>query len=325
MAVVDYQLMVKNETTWGTPVTPDRAFALSSESIAEQFGRTEGNALIKGDWFAAADQHLPYFAGAAGTIEFDVMTRGFGWWLNQMLGDVNTSGPTDEAYTHTGSFANLDGTGFTCQIGRPRNPSGTVQAFTYEGGKVSEWEISNSVDSTLVLSVGCDFQQVATGTALATWGTPTLGVPLTWAGGVVTVGGAQVALDDIAISVNNGLNVDRRKIDGSTDKKEQSGNRREGTFSMNLDFENITALRAFAAATTSAGTMAEVVATWTGPAVIGGGATYPSFTVTAQCRFDEWAANISDATALTQTVGGVIRVDGGDSVEIVYVSADSTA
>lgn len=325
MSVVDYQVMVKNEVTWGTAVTPDRPYALSNESIQEQFGRTEGNALIKGDWFARADQHIPYIAGAAGSLEFDVMTSGFGWWLKQMLGAVNTTGPTDSAYTHTGSFANLNGTGFTCQIGRPRNPSGTVQAFTYEGGKVTEWEISNSVDETLVLTLGCDFQQVATGTALASWGTPTLGTPLSWAGGTVTVGGSSVALDDISISCNNGLNVDRRKINGSTDKKEQSGNRREGAFSMSLDFEDITTLRAFAAATTAAGNMAQIVATWVGPAVIGAGATYPSFTVTAQCRFDEWAANIGDGTALKQELSGVIRVDGGNSIGIVYVSGDSTA
>jgi hypothetical protein len=107
-----------------------------------------------------------------------------------------------------------------------------VQPFTYEGGKITEWTLSNSVEGNLVLELNCDFQQVTTATALATASYPTGMENLTWAGGTLTVGGSQVDVTEFSMTVNNGLNVDRRYISGSTDKKEQTGGRREGSFSI---------------------------------------------------------------------------------------------
>lgn len=323
MTALDQQLMVKDESTYGSAVVVDRTFEFNSESIAEQFMRTEGDPLIKGAFFQRADRHTPYFGGAAGDIELDVMSKGFGFWLKHMLGSVSTGSETDSTYAHTGTPAELLGDSFTAQIVRPFHPSGTAQAFTYAGGKVTNWEIANSVDGNLVATLGCDFQKVATGTAVASASYPTSMQPLTWAGGVVTVGGTQYALDEIAIACDNALNVERRKINGTTDKKEPTGGRRQGTFNMACDFENISGLRAFAAALTAAGNMAEVVATWTGP-VLAGVSTYPSLQITAQCRFDEWTANADAPEGISQTLSGVIRTSGSDSLEMVYTSVDAT-
>lgn len=322
MSVVDHQLMVKAETTYGTAVTVDKTFEFNSESITESWLRTEGDPLRKGVFFQREDRHTPYFGGAAGSIELDVMTKGFGFWLEQMLGSVSTGTVTDLTYTHTGTPADLYGTSFTAQVGRPLHPSGTVQPFTFEGGKVTEWELANSVDGNLVATLGCDFQQVATGTALATASYPTGMENLTWAGGVVTIGGTQVPLTEIAIAGNNGLNVERRYIDGSTDKKEPTGGRREATFSCSADFAALTQ-RAYVAAATAAGNMAEIVATWTGP-TLAGASTYPHLKVTLQTRLDEWAANADAPEGIMQSLSGVVRSDGTDDLEIEYVSVDST-
>jgi hypothetical protein len=151
MGALDQQLMVKNEVTYGTAVTPDRTFEFNSESISDSFGRTEGDPLRVGTYVKRNDRFTPYYAGASGTIELDVMTKGFGWWLKQMLGNVATTGPTETTvYTHTGTMADLIGTAFTAQVARPFHPSGTVQAFTFEGGKVASWELANSVENNLV-------------------------------------------------------------------------------------------------------------------------------------------------------------------------------
>lgn len=325
MTVIDQQLMVKDETTYGTAVVVDRTFEFNSESIEESYGRTEGDPLRVGTYVKRSDRFTPYFEGASGSISFDVLTKGFGYFFKHMFGQVATTGPAETVvYTHTGTFADLYGKSFTCQVARPFHPTGTVQPFTYEGGKVTEWTVSNSVENNLVLELGLDFQQVATGTALATASYPTGMEPFTWAGGTISIGGSQVDLTEFSMSVDNGLNTDRRYISGSTDKKEQTGGRREVTFSLQADFESL-AQRTRAAATSRAGALAAISAVWVGPSLLGT-TIRPTFQIDIPAaRFDEWSANVDAPEGLSQTLSGVGLYDGTSSpVTGIYRSADST-
>lgn len=326
MGALDQQLMVKNESVWGTPVTPDRTFEFNTEGIEDQFGRTEGDPLRVGMFYQREDRFTPYYLGAAGPIEMDVMTKGFGWWLKHMFGTVNTTGPTETTvYTHTASSSDLLGTSFTAQVSRPLHPTGTAQPFTFEGCKIAEWELSNSVDGNLVFTPTIDGQQVSTATALATASYPTGMENLTWAGGTVTIAGTQVPLTEISLKVNNGLNTDRRKINGSTDKQEQTGARREGSFSLSADFDALTQ-RNRAASATAAGAMAQIVATWTGPTLLGS-TIKPNLVVTIQARFDEFKAANEGPDAITQELSGALRygVSASAAISAVYQSADSIA
>jgi len=325
MGALDQQIGFVDETTWGTPATVTRFFEFNSESIAESFARTEGDPLRVGTWTKRSDRFTPYFEGAAGTIQMDVLTKGFGYFFKHMFGQVATTGPTETTvYTHTGTFADLLGKSFTCQIARPFHPSGTVQPFTYEGGKITEWTLSNSVDGNLVLELNCDFQQVATGTALATASYPSGMENLSWAGGTLTVGGTQVDVTEFSMTVNNGLKTDRRYISGTTDKKEQTGGRREVTWSLTADFDTLTQ-RNRAASITAAGANAAIVGTWVGPTLLGT-TIKPTFQVTLPaCRFDEWSAADEAPEGIMQSLSGVALYDGTNSpVTGVYKSADTT-
>lgn len=327
MGMLDHQFMLGEESTYGTAVVPSRTFEYNSEGIEESFGRTEGDPLRTGTQVARSDRFTPYFEGASGSVEFDVMTKGFGVIFKHMLGSIATSGPTDASYTHTATMGDLWGKALTVQVARPFNPSGTVQAFTYEGGKVTEWTLSNSVENNLVLELGFDFEQVATGTALATAAYPASMHNFTWAGGSVTVGGSDVGfcLNEISIEGNNSLNTDRRCISNGTDKKEPTVNgRRELTFSMSGDFSSL-AHRSRAASLTAAGALAEIKATWIGPVLIGT-TTYPKIEVTLPAaRFDEWNASAGGAEAITQELTGVGLYNGTLSpISIAYTTADVT-
>lgn len=325
MGALDQQLMTKTESVYGTAVTVDLTHEFNNESIEDAYGRTEGDPLRVGTLVKREDRHTPYFAGAAGSIEMDVMTKGHGFWLLHALGSVSTSGPSETtAYTHTFSMADLYGKSFTAQLSRPLHPAGTAQPFTFEGGKITEWEFANSVDGNLVATYGVDFQQVATGTALASASYPASMENFTWAGGAVTIGGTQIPLTEFSVKGNNGLNVDRRFIDGSTDKKEPTGGRREVEFSLSCDFDSLTQ-RTRAAATTRAGTKAAIVATWTGPTLLGT-TIYPTFEITiASARFDAWKAANEGPEGITQELSGAVRYDGTNSpVKVVYKSADAT-
>ncbi len=327
MGMLDHQFMLGEESTYGTPVTPTRTFEYNSESIEESYGRTEGDPLRTGTQVARSDRFTPYFVGAAGSVEFDVLSKGFGVLLKHMLGGIATSGPTDGCYTHTATMAELWGKSLTVQVARPLNPSGTVQPFTFEGGKITEWTLSNSVEGNLVLEAGFDFEQVKTDTVLAAAAYPSLMENFTWAGGTVLVGGADVGfcLNEISIAGNNSLNVDRRCISNGTDKKEPNTNgRREITFSMSGDFASM-AHRARAASLTAAGALAEIKATWLAPTLIGA-TTRPKLEVTIPAaRFDEWSGTAGGAEGIEQELSGVGRHNGTASpISIAYTTTDTT-
>lgn len=325
MGAMDHQLGFANETVYGTPLTPTRFFEYESESISEDYGRTEGDPLRTGSSVIRSDRFTPYFRGASGTISMAVLTKGFGYFLQHMLGSVATTGPAETtAYTHTGTEGALFGKSFTCQVNRPFHPSGTNQPFTYEGGKVSSWTLANSVDGNLMLDLECDFEQVSTATALASASYPTNMEPLTWAGGVISIGGTPYDVDEIEIGWNNGLTVDRQKIRGNTDKKEPTAARREGTFSITADFDSLTQ-RNRAYSSTRAGAVASLTAVWTAPTLLGT-TIKPSLTVTIPAvRFDEWSGATEGTDAITQNLSGVVRYDGTNSpISIAYVSGDTT-
>lgn len=325
MTAIDHQIGFVDESVYGTAVTVTRFFEFNSESIEETEGRTEGDPLRVGTYVKRSDRFTPYFSGAAGNVQFDVLTKGFGFFLKHMTGAVATTGPAETtAYTHTATMGDLFGKFFTCQVGRPLHPSGTVQPFTYTGGKVTEWTFSNSVDGNLVLDLGLDFQQVATATALATASYPTGMDNLTWAGGTVTIGGTQVDVTDISIKGSNGLNVDRRYISGSTNKKEPTSGRREIEFSLSADFDSLTQ-RNRAHATTKSGALAQIVATWVGPTLLGS-TIYPTLQITLPAaRFDAWKGAAEGPDAISQELSGAVRYDGTNSAAtIVYKSADTT-
>ena len=326
MGILDQQIGFADESTYGTAATVTRFFEFNSESIEEAEGRTEGDPLRVGTFVRRSDRFTPYFAGASGTIEFDVLSKGFGFWLKHMLGQVATTGPTETSvYTHTGTMADLYGKSFTCQVGRPFNPSGTVQPFTYSGGKVTEWTLSNSVDANLVLSLGVDFQSVDHATELATASYPSGMEPLTWAGGVLTIDGDAFDITEVSISGNNGLDVDRRQIRANTAKKEPTGGRREVEFSISADFDSMDQ-RNRVHSTTRSGALASIVTTWNGPTLLGT-SLYPSVTVTLPAaRFDSWSAANGGPEAISQTLSGVGTYDGTNSaVTIAIANADATA
>lgn len=315
MGALDHQLGIVDEVTYGTPPTVTKFYEYNSESIEENEGRTEGDPLRAG-FTQRSDRFTPYFAGAAGPVQLDVLNKGFGYWLKHMLGQVATTGATSP-YTHTGSMADLYGDSFALQLNRPFHPAGTNQAFTYGGGKVTKWTLSNTVDANLVADLELDFQSVTTATALATASYPASAAPLTWAGGVVTIGGSTYDIDEISVSCDNGLNVERRQIRGNTLKKEPTGGRRTVEWSISADFDSLTQ-RNRARADAAATALAEIEATWTlGDA---------SLTVTIPAaRFDKWSAPTTGPEGIKQTLSGVGRYNGTDSpVTVAYASSDAT-
>jgi hypothetical protein len=323
VSALDAQIGYAKESTYGTPVTVNRFSEFNKEEVTATYGRIESDGLRVGRRHRSDTRFATYVEGAAGDLEFEVGTKGFGFWLDLMLGgSIVTTGPTaDGAYTHSAAGGSLNGKAFTLQVGRPFYDGSSVQPFTYQGGKIGSWELSNDNSGLLICSLSCDFQSESTATALAAASYPTGVESMAWVGATVTIGGTQVDVTDLTIGHDNKLRTGRRYLRGNGLKKEPvREDFSETTFELSADFDSL-AHRNRVAAATAAGTIATIVARWEGVSVIGG-TTKPSLVATLNARFDAFEANVDGPAPLEQSLTGVAL--GASAVNLAYTSSDAT-
>lgn len=319
MGALDLQLGVVDEVSFNTPVTVSRFFEYTGDAVPIKAiaGRTEGNPLRVGTRARRTGRTIPYFDHAEGTIPFDAMDKGLGFWLKHMLPSVVTtgSGPYVHTATEGGSSASM-GKSFTAQVNAPFHPAGTNQALTYSGGKVTKWKIENDVDSMLSCELDVWFAGQTTATALATAAYPASMSNFSWAGGVVSIGGSAFDVTNIAIECDAGYNLDRQQIRANTDNKEPTPGTLGVSWSLEADFDSLAQFNRVHTAV-KANIMATLSATWTS-----GTASLTASMPLA--RFDEFEFG-GDAGALTQSLSGIAEGDTGVSpVTLVYTTTDTT-
>jgi hypothetical protein len=320
------QLGAKKEATFGTPVVVDRFFEYVSESIAPDARRIQGRGLRSSGLFQRADRFHPYVTGYDGSLSLEVLSKGFGFWLEHMLGTVGTAGPTDTtAYTHTATPATLVGKGFTAQVNRPFYPAGTTQAFTWSGGKVTEWSLGSDTEGVLMAELTCSFSTGTTGTGLATASYPTAAELLTWAGGAVTIGGTPVPCKSFSLKVANSLDTSILRMGQTGRSQPHESDFRKAEWEATVDFESLAQYNRVVS-TTPAGSLAQIVAGWTAPTLIAGAAaTYPSLTATMpKARFDKIENSVSGPGPIEAKLSGVLLVESADALSVAYVTGDTT-
>lgn len=329
---------IGKETTYGTAVAVTDSFEIMSEDFTGKYERTNAEAL-SGSFVMRSDRFQVNRKGAEGSVSLEPFTRGFGSWLAFMMGQVNSAGPVETAaYTHTGTIANLTGKNLTVQVLRA-DESGTLRPWTYEGGKVTSYEFSNSVDQTLRATIGLDFEletnpdapaTVYAGTVLNALATsPTGSNVFVWDQGTIKVGGVAYDISEVTIGVDNSLNTDRYFIRQGASKREpiQDG-KREITWSFTTPYTDNNFWEKVSSAT-AAGSFATLQAKWVGLTAIPGTTTpiFPSITIDIPvARFDEGGPTVDGDGMLEQSFSGVGLYDGSSSpITITYVSQDATA
>lgn len=320
------QLGVKAEATYGSGVTPDRFFEFDTESLTVEVGRVESSAIRAGSRVMRSDRRVPYIMGASGSVELPVLSKGFGFWLDQCLGTVTTTGPTETTvYTHTGTIGSLTGKMFTAQVGVPQAGGGTITPKTAKGGKVKSFELKCAAGEPLSFSADCDFQSLEHSTALATASYPTSMELLTFIGGSITVGGTSVDVRSFSVKVDNGLAIDRRFIRSSALKKEPVGaSHRKIDVELGLDFESTTHQDRVLSAT-AAGAQAAVVLACSGLGTIGS-TLKPTLTITIPVvMFDGDTPTVGGPDLVAESIKGMGLSNGTDSpISIAYRTLDST-
>ena len=333
MSSINSQAGAKNETTYGTAATVDRFWQVMKHTVKPKQYRADGEGLRASGWVERSDQVRLAIQGGTVDAEFEWMTKGMGWWLLHMLGTTGTTGPTDSAYTHTGTVGSLYGDFFTYQGNFPLHPAGTDQALTLAGCKIPEWEISCDVDGKVMFKPKIDARSIADATALASASYASGAAPYDWVDVLITLGGTALPATSWSIKCDNDLDVEKYRQQGSAlhDEPTHKG-RRKITVEFDKDFADLTAVWNRVRATVASSSMAQLVITITAPdtGLTIGAATQPSTTITIpKLRLDDIdgiGKDGPDGDGIMHKATGVARWDGTNSpITIAYVSADATA
>jgi hypothetical protein len=322
------QFGVIKESTYNTPLAVTRFYEFNKESIAGNYDRIESAGLRAGTRVQRSDRWVPNFKGAKGSVELEVQSKGFGFWLEPMLGTVASGTVTDANYTHTGTIGSLTGKSFTAQVGRP-DITQTVNPFTYGGGKVMSWELSNSVDGLLKANLEMDFASEAdTGSSpftLQAASYPTTSQLMSYIKGSFKVGGTETSVKDISIKCDNGLNGDRYFIRTALGQKEQlEDTMRKITIDVTAEFESLTHFNALSS-TTLANNLAALTGQWFAPTLTGA-TTYPNLLATATAgRYDSGSPVVDSGKLLEQKLSFTVLYDGTNSpISLAYTTTDVT-
>lgn len=252
---LDAQFMVATESTWGTPVTVTRGYEILSESLNRDITYVDSAGLRVGTTFKRSARTKQARFSVGGDVELELPTLGAGLLVKHMLGSTVTTTTlvSGSAYKQIHTPSGLAGLGLTMQVGRPEPTSPyTVRPFTYEGCKITKWEISLKDGELAKLKLSVDGQEESTVTALATasylagtqvfpflQSTIKLGGTATTAAGETTVAGgtalATVA-KSITISGDNAVATDRYGLGNAGQKREQLQNGMQ-TITVKLDTE----------------------------------------------------------------------------------------
>ena len=271
--------------------------------------------------------------GAAGTLSVEVESKGFGFWLNKLVGPVVTTGPTDSAYMHTASFATggppgLLGNSFLFQgtVVAPGGPA-TELVKTYIGCKVTGWTVNFAVGQLLTIDVDIDAMDENYTITKATASYSANPELFSYAGATIQFAGTTWdVVKSGTIKADLGLAVDRRFARANTLQKEPAEQTmRVITVNLDGEFDNVlTAYNKYATSVASQ-TVAQLNLAFVGKILIGV-STYPSLTFNIPvARFDGDTPTTDGPGLPTQHVTAKALWDGSTSpLTMAYVTTDAT-
>lgn len=312
------------ESTFGTRVVPTRFLEFVDESISFDIGRMEGKGLRAGRRVTRSDRWAASKKSAGGSVSFEVHNKGFGLLFKHALGAVAITTPSGgtNSRDHTHTVADPFGLALTCQVGRP-DIGGTVRPFDYLGCKVVGWELSNSVDDLLMLSLDLDARDEDTGQSLAAASYPASTKLLHWVGGSFTIAAATYELTSVSFKGESGEKTDRYFIGATSPqlKKEPiAADELLITAEVESEFIDMTAYNRY-----RDGATAQIVGKWEGD-IIEGALKYHVEVTIPVARTDGETPNVGGPDIVPQKLSFKALDDGTNSpITIVYRTTDTAS
>jgi hypothetical protein len=245
------------ETVVGTFVAPARWLPFKDDKFKGEKKIVQSQALHQGGLYELGGRRRLTFHGAKGAVSLELQDKQLGLLFQAMIGSTPTitQQGTTSAWLQTHQPGDLAGISLSVQAGRPMT-TGNVQGFSYNGVKVTDWELTCKTADLAFLTVTLDGWDESTATTY-TVPVQTTSHPLAWVdgklllggsvsmvSGVATVSGAPAApigtVKSVTVKGQNVQAVDRQQI-GSLTKSEQLANGfRKYTGDMEVEFANLT-------------------------------------------------------------------------------------
>lgn len=318
--LLDAAILVGKESTYGTPVALTRSYEGKADSFKRAQEVIHSTGFYGGLQAKRSDRATVINMGGEGTLEFDILTSGFGLLGQSMLGSV--SGPTQidatTAYKTTLATTAVDpDDSWTIQVQRP-DMGGTLRSFTHHGSVCTGWTISQEVGGLLVASMVFDFEDVEYSTAAGTNAYPT-GVPFDWTMGVVTLDSVASDVMNFSLDADLAMTTDRRFLRGNGLKKQPC---RTGipvfTGEVEMEFEDLTQYDDFVA-----GDIIPITYTATG-AVIDSPEVNEVVITMAACQYTGTSPEVSQTDVPKISLPFEVLYDGSNpAVQIEYTSVDT--
>lgn len=315
------QFGMKEESVYGTAVTPDEFTYINSESIKAEVGKIESPFL--GNLVMRTSQVKTYTSGASGDIVFPFFNLGMGVLLDQAFGDTTSAvvGATAE-YTHTfipDLAAGKFGQSSTVQIGRP-SVDGTVQPFTYEGGKITAFTIAMDAQGLLTLTTTWAFEDEKTATALASPSYASGLEMFDWSDATVSLGGNTIFVRSFSWTFTWAYDLERRGLSQTLRKEPIANGMASITGTMEGEFESLTHYQSFIA-----GTQQELVITTSGSTIPTTSNPYKTVATFEEVELTGDTPNVGGPGILTQPLAFRALYDGTNPPVQLVVHNDETA
>ena len=313
-------------STVGTAKTPARFLEVTGFSVDGKPMRLFGKGMGAGRLFKRKDRVVPYVDEIAGDWSMECLTEGMGLLFLMALGAVETTGPTDDAYTHVFTPALLRGLSLTVQAIYVDDLD-VEYVQTFVGCKVNTLKLDVAVNGLLMVSFGIDALDVVLDVPIATPSYSTTAELLSFFGASLTLDGQVFPnVTQLSVEINNNLATKRRHIGQAAMSEQADQGEREITISATAEFRGSGVIEKVKA-TTPAGALADVEVTCVGQTPIGEGATLPSLTIlTPNLIIEEGPLNIDTAGLLTLNLKGHgldSDMTADDALTITIVSGDS--
>lgn len=226
----DCSIMLKKETTYKTPVTVDRSFEFFEESLDWTKNVVQGKGLRAGSISPRTTRRVIPTQEGSGDFSLECISRGMGYLWELALGSgasTLVSGSTYQQVFTGGTSYYAPSATIQKQVVRQ---GGTVDAYTFAGCSVKDWEFAFPNGDIATLKLGWDMATVTTATAAATnaypastanlfhfangtiaSGTLTAPTSTALASGTTTLANVRAG----TISCNNNLTTDKFNFDGT--------------------------------------------------------------------------------------------------------------
>lgn len=328
-------LGIATESVVGTPVSPTRWLEFNSESLALEKTVLQGAGLRGSGLYPRASRRVVTGRNAGGSVELDLATSGMGMLFRQMLGSSTSALVSGTAYQQVHVPGSLTGKSLTVQKLVPSD-AGT-SAFTYDGCKITDWEISCEVGAIATLSLTIDAHDevdsfaagtpsyaAATGVFHFGQGSVILGGTVSTASGVTSVSGGTTvgSVRAVTVSGSNPMTTgDDNQRFGGTKREQEQNDWRAITGSLEVDFVNETQVYDLH----SADTATALVLSFVGTTAISG-AVFPTLElIVPSIRFDSGTPQVDGPDLITLDADFTGLDDGTNpAVQIRYVTADTS-